>query len=291
MRLSPKLRRWPSGLAVLALALSAPAGAAPNGSSTESGMAMDRSGESTLDKKAALQASRAVVGETPPLEDYTFRDRRGQQVRLSRFEGKPLVISLIYTSCYHICPMTTKNLAEVVDQARGYLGEDAFNVVTVGFDAENDTPEAMRSFARKQGVTSEPNWRFLSGDSATLEAFTSDLGFRFKPSPNGFDHMVQTTVIDADGRIYRQIYGKAFDPPRLVRPLKELVLGSTKGNFSLSGITDNVRFFCTTYDPSSGAYRLDYGFFLRTFLTLAVILGVTFLLIREIRKSRNSSSL
>ena len=34
------------------------------------------------------------------------------------FNGKPLVLSLLYTSCYHICPMTTRHLSKVVEKAR-----------------------------------------------------------------------------------------------------------------------------------------------------------------------------
>ncbi len=271
-----------------------PAPAAPNGKAGDGempNMGMDHSGQSVIDKQAALKASRAVVGSTLVLGDYTLRNRQGEPTPLSRFQGKPLVISLIYTSCYHICPMTTKNIAEAVAQARGYLGEDAFQVVTIGFDAENDSPEAMRAFARKQGVSSEPNWQFLSGDASTIKNLTADLGFVFARSPKGFDHMVQTTVVKGNGEIYRQVYGKAFAPPRLVRPLKELVLGSTKGSFSLTGIADNIRFFCTTYDPQSGAYRFDYGFFLRVFLVFGVLLAVVVFLVREARKSRNASSL
>lgn len=283
---------WSPLLVVLVLGglvLALPAPAADGGGRPDT--AMDHSGRSVIDKQAALKASRAVVGDKLALGDYTLRDRDGNRISLSRFEGKPLVISLIYTSCYHICPMTTKNLAEAVDQARGHLGEDAFRVVTIGFDTANDTPGAMTSFARKQGVAGRPDWWFLSGDTATVEALTAALGFRFKPSPNGFDHVVQTTVVDPGGEIYRHIYGKAFAPPRLVRPLKELVLGSARGSLSLSGITDNIRFFCTTYDPSSGAYRFDYGFFLRVFLVFGVLLAVATFLFREIRKSRTASSL
>lgn len=283
------------GLLALALILPAAAHAAPTGEEGQGdrkpSMSMDMSGKSVIDKKAALDASQAVVGSKLDLGEYSFRSREGERVQLSRFDGKPLVISLIYTSCYHICPMTTKNLAEAIEQARGYLGKDAFSVVTIGFDTENDTPEAMRAFARKQGVASRANWWFLSGTEKTVKDLTSDLGFLFAPSPNGYDHMVQTTVLNGKGEIYRQVYGKAFAPPRLVRPLKELVLGSTKGSLSLSGIADNIRFFCTTYDPASGSYRFDYGFFLRVFLVLLVLVGVVVFLAREIRKSRNASRL
>ena len=56
--------------------------------------------------------------------------------------------------------------------------------------------------------------------------------------PRGFDHLAQTTVIDAHGRIYRQVYGDAFAVPALVEPLKDLALGSRpRGPSSATGWT------------------------------------------------------
>ena len=57
----------------------------------------------------------------------------------------------------------------------------------------------------------------------------NNLGFLYFASAKGFDHLMQTTVVDANGKIYRQVYGMTFDTPLLVEPLKELVLGERPG--------------------------------------------------------------
>ena len=98
-------------------------------------------------------------------------------------------------------------------------GTDSFAVVTIGFDTRNDTPERMRAFARAQGID-RPGWRFLSGDARTVEALAEQVGFVVYPAPQGFDHMALTTVVDQEGRIYRQIYGGVFEAPAVVEPLK-----------------------------------------------------------------------
>ena len=41
-----------------------------------------------------------------------------------------------------------------------------------------------------------PDWEFLSADHATIDGLAADLGFVYVPSPKGFDHLAQTTVID-----------------------------------------------------------------------------------------------
>lgn len=238
-----------------------------------------------FDAKTALATSQAAIGRT--LEDVTLRDRSGKPVQLAGYRGKPLVISVIYTSCYHICPTTTKHLAKVVQTARAALGEDSFRVVTIGFDTAKDNPEAMRSFARQQGVDL-PGWEFLSTDAASMARLANNIGFLFFASPKGFDHLMQATVVDANGKIYRQVYGMTFDTPLLVEPLKELVFGERPGESVFAGLWSKVKLFCTTYDPANDRYRLDYSLFIGMFIGLLIIASGVFYLVRELRRGRAS---
>ncbi|NOZ52901.1 MAG: SCO family protein [Gammaproteobacteria bacterium] len=214
-------------------------------------------GEEPLDEVAALKFSQAAIGRA--LDGYTLYDRQGRAVKLTDYQGKPLIISLVYTSCYHICPTTTQNLARAIKAARSAVGADAFNIATIGFDVRNDTPERMRGFAREQGASGYKNWGFLSTNRASIGPLTANLGFLFVPSSKGFDHLLQTTVVDADGKIFRQIYGMDFEPGFLTGAMQELVLGRPGELLSLSALVNKVRLYCTKYDPSTGTYRFNYS--------------------------------
>ena len=236
--------------------------------------------------KTALQASQDAIDRVPA--DYRFTDAQGRALSLHDLRGKPLVLSLVYTSCYHICPMTIRHLSKVVNKARDAFGEDSFNVALLGFDAQNDTPQAMLHFAKKQGVA-DAGWRLLSADPDTVNAFSEELGFAFFTSPNGFDHIVQATIVDADGRIYRQVYGEVFDTPLLVEPLKDLVLGRPKPNQTfMSELIEKVRFFCTTYDPSRDAYHFDYSLFVGMFIGAGIILLGSVFVVREFLRNKQA---
>ena len=237
--------------------------------------------------KAALQQSQDAIGMV--VGDHSLTDHNGHALSLADLRGKPLVLSLIYTSCYQICPMTTRHLARVVEKARAALGEDSFNVAVLGFDAYHDSPQAMLHFARKQGID-DRGWYLLSASPATVNALAAELGFEFFASPNGFDHITQATVIDAGGRVYRQVYGEVFETPLLVEPLKELVLGQPRPNQTLlSELIDKVRFFCTTYDPARDAYHFDYSLFIGIFVGATIILSGIIFLVREIRHNRRTA--
>lgn len=240
-----------------------------------------------LDRTAALRGSQAAVGRA--IGDYTLRDREGQPIRLSSYRGKPLLVSFIYTGCFQICPTTTKTLQKAVSVATDALGAGRFNVISIGFNQPADSPQALKSFATQYGVNA-PNWEFLSPPAAAVTDLARDFGFSFVATPAGFDHLLQVSVVDAQGRIYRQIYGDAYSADYLVEPLRQLIVGApvTEAR-SLSAILDQVRILCSVYDPRTGKYRVSYG------LVLEIAGGVTFLLwiigffVNEWLKSRRAA--
>lgn len=253
----------PLRCALVALALSAPAMAeAP--APVEAAPVRPGSAADAAAPKTALAASRAALGRR--LGDYTLVDRDGRQVRLAELRGRPLVVNMIYTSCFDFCPTLTATLAPKVEIAREALGRNTFSVLTIGFDASNDTPARMRAYAHMLGL-GDPEWLFLSGDERTIAALAADLGFTYRRTAAGFDHSALTTVVDAAGRVHRQIYGTDYDVPMLVEPLKALVLGGHDPTAGLSQLLQRVRLWCTVYDPRTGRYRFDYS------LILTAVLG------------------
>ena len=234
------------------------------------------------DREAALAASQAAIGQ--PLGDYTFRNTDGQTFRLQDLAGKPVIVSMIYTSCHHICPMITKNLEEKVEIAREAFGDDKFSVVTIGFDWRVDTAEQMRIYASSRGID-QTHWHFLSSDAQSIEAITSDLGFAFIASAKGFDHLSQTTIVDANGIVYRQVYGQDFDAPALVEPLKELIFDTPSAAGAIEHWVDTFRFFCTVYDPNSGRYLFDYSIFMTILVGVICLGAILVFIVYEWRRS------
>lgn len=246
-----------------------------------------RANNPTFDEKDALATSQAAIGRT--IGNYSLIDSRGQTVRLQGLRGRPVLISLIYTSCYHTCPLLTKHLAQIVEVAREALGNDSFTVLTIGFDSAVDTPERMRTYARERGINIS-EWFFLSADPATINDLTRELGFVFFKSPKGFDHLAQITLLDAQGRVYAQIYGDDFPTPTLVEPLKQLVFGTPAQARSVSDWVNGVRLFCTIYDPSSGRYRFDYSLFIAIGIGLVSLGAVAVFLVRAWRQGGRPTS-
>jgi len=271
-----------SSLLLLIIPLSA---AAANFVSAEK--PIDATDKQEFDYDVALKTSQSAIGKQ--LANHAFINAEGKQVTLEDFRGKPLVISMVYTSCYQICPMTTRHLSKVIEKARDAMGEDSFAVAVIGFDTRVDTPDAMQYFANKQGI-SDKNWNLLSIAEEDLAVLSAELGFLYYPTSSGFEHLIQATVIDADGKVYRQVYGQVFDTPLLVDPLLELVLGRPKPAQSfIANLSDKIKLFCTTYDPRSDGYYFDYSFFVEIFVGISVIFFIVTFMRRELRKGKKSS--
>lgn len=238
--------------------------------------------EAAFDYELALEFSQSAIGRA--LADHRFTAASGESVSMHQFRGKPLVLSLVYTSCYQICPMTTRYLSDVVEKARKALGHDSFNIAVVGFDTEVDRPSAMQYFGRKQGVE-DRGWYLLSADAQTIEALTRTVGFLYVPSSNGFDHLIQATIIDAHGAVYRQVYGQVFETPLLVDPLIELVIGkAAPPQPLLTDLFNKVKLFCTTYDPVRDGYYFDYSLFVGMLIGAVIILFAGTVVVRGLAR-------
>jgi protein SCO1/2 len=249
----------------------------------------------TLDPDAALRISQSVVGK--PIGDYTLLDRAGRPVRLADYRGKPLLVNFIYTGCFQVCPTSTRAISEALKAMGGSYDAGQFNVVSIGFNLPADSPQAMKAFAAQQRIDFR-NWEFLSPHPSAVEALTRDFGFAYAPNQSGFDHLLQVTVVDAEGRVYRQVYGDDFSADRLGQPLRELLRdGPMPQTLSLSEIVDRVRVLCSVYDPDTGTYRVSYA------LAFEIAGGVTFAVVmvwffigewranRRLRRARDDAAM
>ena len=223
-----------------------------------------------LDVNAALRSSQAAIGNH--VSDFTLLDREGRAVRMSQYRGKPLLVSMIYTGCFQACPTDTRQLQDALLAGQADFDTQQFNVISIGFNQPNDSPQALKSFALQHRL-SYPNWEFLSPHASVVSSLARELGFSYMPTPAGIDHVSQVTLLDAQGRIYRQIYVQELQGKVLSESLKELLNDApVSQTLRIADLINRVRILCTVYDPVSGTYRVQYG------LLIEVAGGVSFAL-------------
>ncbi len=234
----------------------------------------------------AFEKSQAAIGNR--VGDHRLTDMNGAALRLGELTERPLVISLVYTSCGTVCPVVSDHLREVVLDARRALGADSFNVLTFGFDAREDSPAKLRGFAASHRIEDIPRWRVASADPATTQVLLRELGFSYEDIAGGFRHVTQTSVLAPGGEVFRQVYGEDFPAPALVEPLKQLVLGGPALSPQPAELWKRLTFLCTTYDPATGAYRFDYSIFFGVFFGGVSLLLMALVILRLWRERRRA---
>ena len=101
-------------------------------------------------------------------------DENGQPYDLSQTHGKVVVLSLIYTHCPDICPLTTAKMKLIQDQVKAAGLNGQVQLVTFTVDPQRDTPEVLKRFSG--GYDIDPsNWVFLTGSSGQIDVLIKTL--------------------------------------------------------------------------------------------------------------------
>ncbi|MBI5560053.1 MAG: SCO family protein [Deltaproteobacteria bacterium] len=191
--------------------------------------------------------------------DYLLTDQDGKQFRLKALLGKPLVVSYAYTSCTHTCTPLLSKLKGAFDGAGKDLGAE-FTALTIGFDAENDTPGALKKYG--MNFTKDFTvWRFATSQQKTIDDIARDTGFYYqKDESGGFEHMNLVTLVGSDGRIFKRLYGSGLKGGDVLEAIRQYTrTGRAVVAARPYGLWDKVKLFCYRYDEAAGRYTLDYG--------------------------------
>jgi protein SCO1 len=130
----------------------------------------------------------APVAEAAGIADarayFTDTELLSQDGRRLRFfsdllDGRNVLINVVFTQCKDACPLITQQL-KAVRQRLGARAKD-FHFVSLSSDPGNDTPQALKRFAAKQGAD-VAGWTFLTGAPANVEQVLKKLG-QFAPDP------------------------------------------------------------------------------------------------------------
>jgi len=193
------------------------------------------------------------LNEQIPL-DAVFKDEQGRDVRIGQFfNGKPVVLSLVYYTCPMLCNQVLNGMLGSFRQVSFNIGEQ-YDVVTVSFDPR-ETPDlaAAKKSTYIQAYHrpgAEANWHFLTGDEANIKRLTEAVGFRYAwdEQTKQFAHASGIMVLTPEGKLARYFYGIEY-------PSKDLRLGLVEASQNKIGTpVDALMLYCYHYDPATGKY-------------------------------------
>jgi protein SCO1 len=174
-----------------------------------------------LSKPASFSGT--VYGEPYPVApEFSLTDSKGQQVKLSDFHGKIVLLFFGYTYCPDVCPTTLAELKRVMQD----LGDksDRVQVLFVSVDPKRDTSKSMQEYADRF----DSSFIGLSGTEEELQPIWKEFGI-FREVVEGssernyiVNHTARILLIDQYGNLHLS-YDIQVDPEDVSRDIQILL--------------------------------------------------------------------
>lgn len=169
----------------------------------------------------ALPVHAEADGFAANFDGAALLDQDGRHFSFGPLAGKVLLVNFVYTGCSTVCPVQTRALAEVQATLSRAVRERV-RFVSVSIDPLQDTPAALRAFAKRMGADLA-GWSFVTGRPADVVQIAQRLRLFRPEGKRPDDHTTSLWAADARGRLVQRYAGNPPDRARLVRELGELV--------------------------------------------------------------------
>lgn len=185
-----------------------------------------RQPESAANSEVLVQDASAYAGTIydPPVElqDFVMAGSTGEDIRLSDFRGRFVLLFFGFTHCPDVCPTTLATFRQVREQIGDAAAKTA--VLFISVDAPRDTPDVIAKYLRNF----DPGFVGMSGDDETLQAIALQFGLVYErqnlkgQSSYSVDHTGRSYLIDPEGRL-RVSYAYGTEAEIIADGLNELM--------------------------------------------------------------------
>jgi protein SCO1/2 len=152
------------------------------------------------------------------LPDCLLVDQDSRSFRLSELKGYALAVTFIFTRCPYpdFCPRMMQNFSTVKEKLERDAGVEKWKLLSVSIDPAYDTPDRLAAYAKGLNAAAE-QWLFATGDSAEISSLSGALGLTVMRDGEQLNHNLRTAVVDADGRVQKDIHRERLEPGRARR--------------------------------------------------------------------------
>jgi len=164
-----------------------------------------------------------------PVPDASLINQDGRPISLSRYRGRMLVSTFIYTRCPlpDYCTLMSNNFAEInreLDKAPDLRKQ--VHLLSITLDPAYDTPKVLRSYGaahtENYGNEKFQTWEFLTGKPEEIKRLAAFFGLLYKQENEEIVHSLRTAIIAPDGRLHKLYRGNEWKPAEVLTALREL---------------------------------------------------------------------
>lgn len=121
-----------------------------------------------------LQPRQAPLPKLPVLgqvADFALTNQAGQSVNLADLRGQVWVADIIFTRCAGPCPRMTKQMHSLQN---ALPPTSRARLVTLTTDPDFDTPEVLKQYPARLGLSATDRWMFLTGTKKQIAGLAID---------------------------------------------------------------------------------------------------------------------
>jgi protein SCO1/2 len=128
-----------------------------------------------------------------------LEDQDGSKSGLNQHEGRPVLVTMFYANCPHVCPLIVSTI-KLTESKLSNEEKAELRVLTISIDPERDTPELLKETMDRHAVDNN-RWQMVRPEPKDLRSIAGVLGIKYKKLPNGeFSHSTKIVLFDREGR-------------------------------------------------------------------------------------------
>jgi protein SCO1/2 len=172
------------------------------------------------------------AGEDVP--NFRLVNQDGKQIDLSKFKGKSVLLTFIYTKCPlpDYCPLMNTNFSLIEESLR--KNPQAFattHLLSISFDSKNDTPHVLRTYGlgylKSSGDNAFNHWEFVVTSADEMAEMGKFFGLVVKEDQGQIVHSMSTAIIGPDGKIFKWYHGNDWKTAEVLNDLLKSVPGKS----------------------------------------------------------------
>jgi protein SCO1 len=154
---------------------------------------------------ALLMLSLAAAQGEPPLPpdsiynlQVAVEDQSGEVTGLGRYKGQPVLVTMFYTSCPHVCPMIISTIRQLESKLSPEERSE-LRVMTISVDPERDVPALLLETMQRHSVDAS-RWSMVRPEPGDLRSIAGVFGVKYRQLPDGeFNHSTKIILLDREG--------------------------------------------------------------------------------------------
>jgi protein SCO1/2 len=130
----------------------------------------------------------------------SLTDQNGHAFKMKDHRGKPVLVSMFYTSCKFVCPMLIDAM-ETTRQGLSVAERAQLDLLLISFDPEHDDVKKLKTIAVSRALDAS-QWTLARTDSSSARKIAATLGIQYRLLSDGdYNHTTVLVLLDAEGRI------------------------------------------------------------------------------------------